>query len=152
MVRERTCPRCKTTSYRNPSMKLMVNNCGHSLCESCVNLQYARGQAPCYDCGVNLKRSSFRVQLFDDPMIDREVHLRKKVLKVYNRRAEEFSSEFDYNNYLEEIEDIIIGLMENKPCALDALEKYKRDNQSDIKRNSAKRPWARSFTHLRCFK
>lgn len=119
-------------------MKLMINVCGHSLCESCVNLQYARGQAPCYECGLNLKRSGFRIQLFDDPMVDREVHLRKKVLKIYNRRIQDFSSEFDFNNYLEQIEDIIIGLMGNKQWALDAMEKYKRENQSDIKRNSAK--------------
>ncbi|KAA8582184.1 hypothetical protein FQN60_008924 [Etheostoma spectabile] len=25
------CPRCKTTKYRNPSLKLMVNVCGHTL-------------------------------------------------------------------------------------------------------------------------
>ncbi|KQK81881.1 hypothetical protein AAES_76945 [Amazona aestiva] len=30
------CPRCKTTKYRNPSLKLMVNVCGHTL-SSMVN-------------------------------------------------------------------------------------------------------------------
>ncbi|CAH1277144.1 MNAT1 [Branchiostoma lanceolatum] len=28
---EAICPRCKTTKYRNPSMVLMVNTCGHTL-------------------------------------------------------------------------------------------------------------------------
>ena len=28
---EVVCPRCKTTRYRNPQLKLMVNACGHSL-------------------------------------------------------------------------------------------------------------------------
>ena len=38
-----TCPKCKTTKYRNPSMVLMVNNCGHALCESCVDLIFNKG-------------------------------------------------------------------------------------------------------------
>lgn len=37
------CPRCKTTKYRNPSLKLMVNVCGHALCESCVDLLFLKG-------------------------------------------------------------------------------------------------------------
>ncbi|TST98543.1 CDK-activating kinase assembly factor MAT1 [Bagarius yarrelli] len=28
---DQSCPRCKTTKYRNPSLKLMVNVCGHTL-------------------------------------------------------------------------------------------------------------------------
>lgn len=38
------CPRCKTTKYRNPSLKLMVNVCGHALCESCVDLLFLKGK------------------------------------------------------------------------------------------------------------
>ena len=30
-IEDVVCPRCKTTRYRNPSLKLMVNTCGHSL-------------------------------------------------------------------------------------------------------------------------
>ena len=37
----------KSRSYQNPSLKLMVNDCGHSLCSSCVNLLFVHGQAPC---------------------------------------------------------------------------------------------------------
>ena len=37
------CPVCKTTKYRNPSMKLLVNVCGHGLCESCVETLFAKG-------------------------------------------------------------------------------------------------------------
>ena len=34
--------RCKTTSYRNPNMKLMVNVCGHNICENCVELLFVK--------------------------------------------------------------------------------------------------------------
>lgn len=40
---DQVCPRCKTTKYRNPSLKLMVNICGHALCESCVDLLFLKG-------------------------------------------------------------------------------------------------------------
>jgi hypothetical protein len=40
---EQACPRCKTTKYRNPSLRLMVNICGHALCESCVDLLFLKG-------------------------------------------------------------------------------------------------------------
>lgn len=41
---DQVCPRCKTTKYRNPSLKLMVNVCGHTLCESCVDLLFLKGK------------------------------------------------------------------------------------------------------------
>lgn len=37
------CPRCKTTKYRNPSLKLLVNSCGHALCDNCVELLFVKG-------------------------------------------------------------------------------------------------------------
>lgn len=40
---DQACPRCKTTKYRNPSLKMMVNICGHTLCESCVDLLFLKG-------------------------------------------------------------------------------------------------------------
>ena len=30
-INDQGCPRCKTTKYRNPSLKLMVDVCGHTL-------------------------------------------------------------------------------------------------------------------------
>ena len=33
-------PWCKTTKYRNPNMELMVNVCGHNICETCVELLF----------------------------------------------------------------------------------------------------------------
>ncbi|XP_065542908.1 CDK-activating kinase assembly factor MAT1 isoform X2 [Lathamus discolor] len=105
------CPRCKTTKYRNPSLKLMVNVCGHTLCESCVELLFVRGAGNCHECDTLLRKSNFRVQLFEDPAIDKEVEIRKKVLKIYNKREDDFPSLSEYNDFLEEIEEIVQG-----PC------------------------------------
>lgn len=39
-----TCPRCRTSKFQNPSMKMMVNVCGHGLCENCVDLLFLKGK------------------------------------------------------------------------------------------------------------
>jgi CDK-activating kinase assembly factor MAT1 len=49
---DQACPKCKTTLYRNPNMKLLVNVCGHNLCESCVDLLFLKGQQSAHE---NLK-------------------------------------------------------------------------------------------------
>jgi CDK-activating kinase assembly factor MAT1 len=46
------------------------------------------------------------VQQFEDPRVDKEIEIRKSVLKDYNRRQCDFKSLQAYNDYLEEIETI----------------------------------------------
>ena len=59
---DQACPRCKTTKYRNPSLKLMVNVCGHALCESCVDLLFLKGKVKirCKSVDSNRHSSSLR--------------------------------------------------------------------------------------------
>ncbi|XP_053330909.1 CDK-activating kinase assembly factor MAT1 [Spea bombifrons] len=134
------CPRCKTTKYRNPSLKLMVNVCGHTLCESCVELLFARGSGTCQECNTPLRKSNFKVQLFEDPTIDKEVEIRKKILKIYNKREEDFPSLRDYNNFLEEIEEIVYNLTNNVDLELTRrkIESYQKENKDTIQRNKIK--------------
>uniref|UniRef100_A0A8C1EVK1 CDK-activating kinase assembly factor MAT1 n=2 Tax=Cyprinus carpio TaxID=7962 RepID=A0A8C1EVK1_CYPCA len=134
------CPRCKTTKYRNPSLKLMVNVCGHTLCESCVEMLFVRGSGNCVQCNTPLRKSNFRVQLFEDPAIDKEVEICKKVLKIYNKREFDFSFLKEYNDYLEQVEDIVFNLTNNIDVerTKQIMEQYQRDNKDIIQRNKAK--------------
>lgn len=131
------CPRCKTTKYRNPSLKLMVNFCGHSLCESCVELLFVKGSGSCPDCGVPLRRANFRVQLFENPMVEKEVDIRRRILKDFNKKEEDFGNLDDFNNYLEEIEEIIYNLANNIDIinTNKRIETYKRENKDVILKN-----------------
>ncbi|XP_066281217.1 CDK-activating kinase assembly factor MAT1-like [Branchiostoma lanceolatum] len=137
---EAICPRCKTTKYRNPSMVLMVNTCGHTLCENCVETLFARGSGTCPECNVSLRRNTFRIQQFEDPFVDKEVDIRKRVLKIYNRQEEEFSGLREYNDYLEEVETIIFNLSNNVDVELTKkkVEEYQKSNKSNIQRNRSK--------------
>ncbi|XP_066464303.1 CDK-activating kinase assembly factor MAT1 [Eleutherodactylus coqui] len=134
------CPRCKTTKYRNPSLKLMVNVCGHTLCESCVELLFVRGSGLCQECNTPLRKSNFRVQLFEDPTIDKEVEIRKKILKIYNKREEDFPSLRDYNDFLEEIEEIVFNLTNNVDLedTKRKMDNYQKQNKDTIQRNKIK--------------
>ncbi|KAM4665413.1 CDK-activating kinase assembly factor MAT1 isoform 2-T2 [Amazona ochrocephala] len=163
------CPRCKTTKYRNPSLKLMVNVCGHTLfevfsvqsenskvttgrssknlkrgrgkeCESCVELLFVRGAGNCHECDTLLRKSNFRVQLFEDPAIDKEVEIRKKVLKIYNKREDDFPSLNEYNDFLEEIEEIVYNLTNNVDLenTKRKMELYQKENKEVIQKNKIK--------------
>ncbi|XP_061854019.1 CDK-activating kinase assembly factor MAT1 isoform X1 [Colius striatus] len=134
------CPRCKTTKYRNPSLKLMVNVCGHTLCESCVELLFVRGAGNCHECDTPLRKSNFRVQLFEDPAVDKEVEIRKKVLKIYNKREDDFASLREYNDFLEEIEEIVFNLTNNVDLenTKRKMELYQKDNKEVIQKNKIK--------------
>lgn len=137
---DQVCPRCKTTKYRNPSLKLMVNVCGHALCESCVDLLFLKGSGSCPDCNVSLRRSNFRVQMFEDPMVEKEIDIRKRVLRDYNKKEEDFATLREYNDYLEEIETIVFNLTNNIDIVNTnkRIEQYKRDNRDIILKNKAK--------------
>ncbi|KAI5634279.1 CDK-activating kinase assembly factor MAT1 domain-containing protein [Phthorimaea operculella] len=137
---DQACPRCKTTKYRNPSLKLMVNVCGHALCESCVDLLFLKGSGSCPDCNVPLRRSNFRVQLFEDAMVEKEIDIRKRVLKDYNKKEEDFATLREYNDYLEEIETIVYNLSNNIDVVgtNKRIEQYKKDNKELIQKNKVK--------------
>lgn len=43
------------------------------------------GTGNCYECNQPLRRGNFKEQLFDDSNVEKEVEIRKKLLKEYNK-------------------------------------------------------------------
>ncbi|XP_015597876.1 CDK-activating kinase assembly factor MAT1 [Cephus cinctus] len=139
-MEEQACPRCKTTKYRNPSLKLMVNVCGHTLCESCVDLLFLKGSGACPECQIPLRRTNFRVQMFEDAMVEKEVDIRKRILRDFNKKEEDFDTLREYNDYIEDIETIIYNLANNIDVMETnrKIEQYKKDNREQIMKNKSK--------------
>uniref|UniRef100_A0AC35TH98 RING-type domain-containing protein n=1 Tax=Rhabditophanes sp. KR3021 TaxID=114890 RepID=A0AC35TH98_9BILA len=106
----KVCKNCKTQSDLKPEMRMMINRCGHPICSFCVETLYARNSAPCIICQKVLKRHEFWEQEFDDPMIEKENYIRKKVKKVYCLKADCFESDREYNDYLEKIENLVFDM------------------------------------------
>ncbi|KAJ7413120.1 hypothetical protein BTVI_44210 [Pitangus sulphuratus] len=109
-------------------------------CESCVELLFVRGAGNCHECDTPLRKSNFRVQLFEDPAVDKEVEIRKKVLKIYNKREEDFPTLDEYNDFLEEIEEIVFNLTNNVDLenTKKKMELYQKDNKEVIQKNKLK--------------
>uniref|UniRef100_H3DIY7 MNAT1 component of CDK activating kinase n=1 Tax=Tetraodon nigroviridis TaxID=99883 RepID=H3DIY7_TETNG len=123
-----------------PNLVLLCVSC--SRCENCVEMLFVRGSGNCVQCDTPLRKSNFRVQLFEDPAVDKEVEIRKKVLKIYNKRDVDFSSLREYNDYL--VASGGHSLVYNLTNNIDVentkvrMEQYQRDNRDVIQRNKAK--------------
>lgn len=80
----RSCPKCKSNEYSNRALVMMINECGHPLCQNCVDNIFARNANKCpYEgCERVLKKNNFWEQVFDDPEIEKENFVRRRVLKV----------------------------------------------------------------------
>lgn len=113
MDEEVRCPNCGTTKYANVNLRMMVNVCGHSLCESCVEQLFVTGAAKCPTCDVVLKRAQFRIQLYDDESIEKDLEIRRRLLKDLNLKEHDFDTLEEYNDYLEKFETFVYNLANN---------------------------------------
>jgi len=55
-------------------------------------------------CKTLLRKDDYVTQTFEDLAVDKEVRIRKTLMKHYNKREEDFATLREYNDYLEEIE------------------------------------------------
>lgn len=73
-------------------------------------------------------------------MVEKEVNIRKRILRDFNKKEEDFASLREFNDYLEDIETIIYNLANN----IDVIEmnkkidQYKKDNKDQITKSKSK--------------
>lgn len=136
----RECPKCKAKEYNNRTMVLMISDCGHPLCRNCVENLFARNSGPCPQCGKVLWKKGFWEQIFDDPVVEKENHIRKKLKKIYNLKRDDFPTLHDFNNYLERIETIVMNLTHNIDVEETEAEisRFKEESSELIERNKRK--------------
>lgn len=107
------CPVCHTERYDNKKMRLLVSPCYHKMCESCIERRFSQGPAPCPMCGRQIRKNAFMTQTFEDLGVEREIAIRRRIAKEFNKRRENFSDLQAYNDYLEEVETISFNLINN---------------------------------------
>ncbi|OJA08851.1 hypothetical protein AZE42_10404 [Rhizopogon vesiculosus] len=105
------CPVCKSDRYLNPKLRLLVSSCYHKMCESCIDRLFTLGPAPCPICQKVLRKLAFTPQTFEDLTVEKEVAVRRRIAKEFNKRREDFPDLHTYNDYLEEVEDITFNLI-----------------------------------------
>lgn len=86
-----------------------------------------------------LRKAGFRKQIFEDVQMEREKDIRQEITEVFNRREDEFETLRDYNDYLEEVENISFGLINGIDVEENRrkLDKYKEANTADIRANKS---------------
>ncbi|KAF9262201.1 CDK-activating kinase assembly factor [Marasmius fiardii PR-910] len=107
------CPVCRSDRYLNPKLRLLVSSCYHKMCESCIDRLFTLGPAPCPICQKVLRKLAFSPQTFEDLGVEKEVAVRRRLAKEFNKRREDFDDLRSYNDYLEEVEDIAFNLIHN---------------------------------------
>lgn len=120
-------------------MTFLINDCYHKMCSSCVNRRYNLGPAPCPypNCSLILRKHKFREQTFPDIRVEREVDVRKRVHKVFNKRPEDFEDLRSYNDYLEEVEGITFDLLSSDKATREKAEKLLEEHSLINKRSIA---------------
>ncbi|GAA6052588.1 hypothetical protein JCM3770_003258 [Rhodotorula araucariae] len=133
------CGVCKTDRYLNPKLRLMVSKCYHKMCESCLDRLFSLGPEPCPVCGQTIRKNQFQPQIFQNLEVQKEVAVRRRTAKIFNKRPEDFSSIEAYNDYLEEYEAITFALIHSIGSDLAATEQkiksYELQNRQSIEDN-----------------
>lgn len=110
--------------------------CGHQFCTTCVERALTRHKEfPCPVCETPVRRVTLSTRTLDDVQCEKDTSWRRRVLKVYNKVELDFPSLLEYNNYLEEVEDIIYSIVNEEPNAEEMKAKvkaYEEANKSQI--------------------
>ena len=85
---------------------------------SCVERELSRRKVfPCPICDTSVKRVTLSTRSLDDIQCEKDTSWRRRVMKVYNKVQTDFKSLLEYNNYLEEVEDIVWAIVNEEPNA-----------------------------------
>lgn len=142
LIKDKECKNCKSNNRNKPDMILKINTCGHSYCAECVHSVFRTGQAACTidNCGYLLKQAKFRPREFEDETLDKEMHFRKLIEKVYNKQQDEFESVLDFNQYVEDKEEKIYSLTYGNSFRMKDLLKeiddFQKENTKNIRKNN----------------
>eukprot|EP01134_Creolimax_fragrantissima_P003340 CFRG3340T1 len=108
------CPKCFRTRTLHTNMKFMVTKCGHRICDMCMKrLLGGTGVGTCFvpGCSTTLRQNNFQDQIYEDTAVQSEVTVRQQIVAEFNKTQEDFNSLDEYNQYLEDVEDIIYNLV-----------------------------------------
>ncbi|KAI1803602.1 CDK-activating kinase assembly factor [Daldinia bambusicola] len=139
------CPVCTRVRYLNKDMEFLINpECYHPMCTNCVSNIFGKGPAQCpyASCTKTLRQRGFRTPFFKDLRVEREVDVRRRVQAVFNMAPEDFVSLRDYNDYLQQVEDLTFDLVNGDEAdqrnAEQKLLAYEQKHKEDIEKNKKK--------------
>jgi len=133
------CPVCFSDRYLNPSLRLLVSKCYHKMCESCIDRIFTLGPGPCPVCGQIVRKTQFTPQTYEDLNVEKEVTIRKRIAKIFNKTEEDFLDLRTYNDYLQDVEDLTFNLINQVDVEETdrRIAAYQRENAEQIDQQSS---------------
>lgn len=130
-----TCCICGSPpSASAPLLASTSLTCGHLFCPPCADAQLSAALSfpcPAGACAAVISRGSLAAFQADDKYADNDATWRRRVKAVYNSRTPDFASLREYNDYLEEVEDVIFSIVSRSPSAREKIGRVKELEQSD---------------------
>lgn len=91
-------------------------------CNSCIERELVRKREfPCPICGTPVKRVTLDQRSLDAVVCAKDTSWRERIMGVYNKTETDFVSLREYNDYLEQVEDMIYAIVNEQAEA----EQYK---------------------------
>ncbi len=117
---ENACVKCfrKQDSVSNLTGEtLLVNSvptCLHKFCNQCVDREFSakrQFKCPVESCTAMVKRGTLTAKTADEHEVSEDARIRKKIKNIYNKCQNDFECLKAFNDYEEEVEDIIYNLV-----------------------------------------
>ncbi|KAI1415002.1 CDK-activating kinase assembly factor [Hypoxylon sp. FL1857] len=141
-VPDKFCPVCRRQKYLNPDLSFLINpECYHPMCTGCVENIFGKGPAQCPypGCTKTLRQRGFHPAFFRDLTVEREVDVRRRVQAVFNMTQDDFETLRDYNDYLQQVEDLTFDLVQGgeaeRKSAEQKLLAYEQKHKEEIEKN-----------------
>lgn len=100
--------------------------CGHQFCNSCIDRELSRRREfPCPICETPVKKVTLSTRTLDDVLCEKDTSWRRRVMRVFNKTERDFASLVEYNDYLEDVEDLIYSIVNEEPNAEECKSKIK---------------------------
>ncbi len=148
------CAQCGTSSsaanvMAADELEFQVNKtCGHKFCKNCLNdifTNQGKRQFTCAACSkvgrqVMVKREKLSKKSLDSLEVDKDIRIRRKIKSIFNQTTKDFKTLEEFNNYEEEVEDIIFNLVHDLQVddMKAKIDRYQRENEMGIALNQGK--------------
>lgn len=114
-------------TYRRPC----VSNTFRRSCNQCTDREFVRKREfPCPVCKTPVKRVTLTQRTLDAVQCEKDTSWRRRLLAVYNKTEADFGALQQYNDYLEEVEDMIYSIVNEEPDAEECKAKIKEYEQA----------------------
>ena len=103
------CADCGDDFYHVPGVTLHSSKiCEHKFCAGCVDKNFVdQGVVKCPQCGAGISADDLTDRDPDARWLEKQVSKRREVLQIYNKNRDDFDTQLEFDNYLEEREDLI---------------------------------------------